>query len=130
VTITSSGTGSQTTSLTNLPVTPSENNQPSTADSSNVNEKSVKEVSAKEEGSNKSNEQDVADVSNPSKTETLESDTSHKVFAELKVILPEKGERTYHLRKGDNIIGRSDQCNVYIPGKHLSKQHAVISIVL
>ncbi|XP_048256462.1 mediator of DNA damage checkpoint protein 1-like isoform X2 [Haliotis rufescens] len=37
-------------------------------------------------------------------------------------------EKLYPLYEGNNIVGRQEDCNVYIPSKALSKQHACVEI--
>lgn len=49
---------------------------------------------------------------------------------EIMCALPEVGMQTYRLKYGDNVVGRSDECDVLILGsaKVLSRRHAIIKV--
>jgi hypothetical protein len=49
---------------------------------------------------------------------------------EIICALPQVGMQTYRLKYGDNVVGRSDECDVLISGsaKVLSRKHAIIKV--
>ena len=51
---------------------------------------------------------------------------------ELMCALPGQGMQSYRLKYGDNVVGRSDECDVQVPDneKVLSRKHAIIRVAV
>ena len=49
---------------------------------------------------------------------------------ELIVTLPELGAQNYRLKYGDNVVGRSDKCDIQVPDANLvlSRRHVMIKV--